>query len=548
MKIALVAILIVLVLGTTFALQRSNFLFSPRANSDDIQNVTLGPEQHVYESKDSGLPDLPYFTMIQNGKPAGVLTTWTGNFSINSPLSEKISSPQSIPGLKGGASTSDFDHNGLWLVGAYKDPNSNIIHGVYHAENYQNTEGAEDRTKYSVGYVKSTDEGKTWQKPANNQILTGYNPPNKVGGADPGSLILRQDNGVWYLYLYYFEHTNVSRTRGITVARAPISESNNPASWKKYYCSTSTSCGFTQPGLGGNFTKVKGLDGQTSVTYNDYLKKYLAISSGSITTNNIAQFKVSEDGLRFTNFAKPLPLGEPYPNKDWIRVYVSQVADDALPGHTGQNFYLYYVTLTMNKETGFPNVPRYTFRRSVSLFDSKAGSLSPIPTVISSPIQAFTPTPTPIISPTPTPVTQGGLLSLQRKYNSDILAHIYDVPNAPKNNDINQAVKEGICCRIWANQVANSVPLYRVNTNTDYFLEASENQIAIAESRGYGNKVVLGYCYNRNNHPAGTVPLYRFNNDSSTDHLYTISDQEKTAVLKLPGWVYEGVVCYVQPN
>lgn len=536
MKIAVVAVLIAAVFGTLFAVQNSKLLFAPRANNNSPTNVIMGPEQLVYQSNSSGLPDLPYFTFFQKDKIVGALVSWTGNYAVPNAFSPEITSINRIPTLAKGKLNTDFDRDGLWLVGAYKDPNSNITHGIYHAENYVNTKNAEDKTNYSAGYVRSFDGGVTWEKPSNNKILDGFDAPGKVGGADPGSVILLEQEGVWYLYVYYFEHTNISETRGTTVARAPIAEAGNPASWNKYYCQTPKRCGFTSPGINGNFTKLPGLEGQTSVAYNDYLKKFLAISGGPMTNRNVAQFKVSSDGLNFTNFGPASPLGPIYPSQNWIRVYVSQVADDKLPGHTGQNFYIYYVTLNMNTSTGFPNAPRYMFRREVTLFDDSVPTFTPSP--------APTKVPTPIVTPTPPPTALGD--NFFRLYNSKIKAHFYTLSaDESKAAQAIDYILEGICCKISKTQGPNTIPLLQVETSTDIFLESNREQIRIAEGLGYKNRKTVGYCFSNTNPPVGTMPLYRFYSSADTDHFYTASETEKDLFLGNKSWAYEGVVCHV---
>jgi hypothetical protein len=43
----------------------------------------------------------------------------------------------------------------------------------------------------------------------------------------------------------------------------------------------------------------------------------------------------------------------------------------------------------------------------------------------------------------------------------------------------------------------------------------------------------------------GDTPLYRFWNESTGDHLYTISDHERTQLIGNPNWIPEGLECYV---
>lgn len=549
MKFAILGVLIVVALATVFGVQNSKLLFNPKAATNNTQEqVLLGPEQIVYSSPTSGLPDLPYFTYLRNNTPVGVFTSDDANFYISNPLSSPISVMTKIQGISKGIKPTDFDQGGIWLIGAYKDPSSNIIHGVYHAENYNNTQNAEDNTIYSIGYIRSLDGGVTWQKPnyPNNQIITGFSADGKVGGADAGSLIpVKEADGKWYFYLYYFEHTNIHETRGTALARAPISEAGNPTSWLKYRCSYKDVCGFKTPGLGGNFTKIPTLDGQSWVTYNDYLNKFLAVNAEPITNRNVVQFKTSTNGIDFTDFGAEQALGSPYPTNA-KRAYVSQLSTEGIPGHTGQRFFLYYVTLTMNSSTGFPNPPRNLFKRKVTLYSGSVltttPTVSPNPTVTKVPTQ----TPTPVLSLIPTMSPISSMNTIKRAYNPTTKAHFYGISgNEESLLTAAGLIQEGNCCELNSTQVANSIPLYRVASDTDYFIEANLSQIQQAELQGFKGRTILGYCYPKTYAPIGTVPLYRFYSGADSDHFYTTSETERAKLLTSPGWVSEGLVCYV---
>lgn len=60
---------------------------------------------------------------------------------------------------------------------------------------------------------------------------------------------------------------------------------------------------------------------------------------------------------------------------------------------------------------------------------------------------------------------------------------------------------------------------------------------------------VAFFAYPEGLQPQGTLPVYRFKSESRQAHFYTISEQEKNAVLSnyADVWAYEGIVWYAHP-
>jgi hypothetical protein len=129
---------------------------------------------------------------------------------------------------------------------------------------------------------------------------------------------------------------------------------------------------------------------------------------------------------------------------------------------------------------------------------------------------------------------------VHRFYNHKTDRHFYTISEEEKQNIlVNHPewgyVYEGVAFYAYLTQVPESVPVYRFyNHNTDnhlYTISETEKQNILVNHPewGYVYEGVAFYVYP--NQVTGTVPLHRFYNTVSDRHFYTISDIEKTTLI-----------------
>lgn len=105
-------------------------------------------------------------------------------------------------------------------------------------------------------------------------------------------------------------------------------------------------------------------------------------------------------------------------------------------------------------------------------------------------------------------------------------------------------IVEGIQAKIFNSQANGTVPLYRYynQSNSDHFYTINFSELGNG-GYGYVSEGITGYVLP--SAQSGYVPLYRYLNTMSGDHFYTTNFSE----LGNGGgvWVYEGIECYVLP-
>ena len=113
-------------------------------------------------------------------------------------------------------------------------------------------------------------------------------------------------------------------------------------------------------------------------------------------------------------------------------------------------------------------------------------------------------------------------------------------------------VYEGVQCKILANQVTGSVPLYQYVRPSNHFYTTNIHEIGtstpgVKGKYGYTSEGIAGYCYPTNR--PGTIPLYRYYKANGSDHFYTTDILEvRTAIygqLGYHGYKSEGIACWV---
>ncbi|GAB2984834.1 hypothetical protein GCM10027076_23790 [Nocardioides montaniterrae] len=370
---------------------------APSAPVASTFEVQLGPEQRL--SGPNGMIDMPYFS---ERNAAGKLVGFSGNTaSYEYPSRGNTSLGKGRVILTKGAKGS-LDGCGAWLSSIYKipvngKPSSHWV-GWYHAEAagpgmHGMCDYANQSTVWRIAYVQSWDSGRTWKKTGypDNKVITQDRKLTGPITGDAGNPRVIAVGG--FLYLFYQAATRDQDMRLLNVARAPIGKRGRPGTWSKYFCQpatdpTVTSCGFTEPGLGGRSTALRNIPPSSRfVIWNSYLDRYIAPSASG--RNGFSLRVADETGVD----SVPLDWGSAaaiYPPvstvsdervDDWtarttrskqLYAYPSFLGSTGDSTTTGQSFYLYYMKIFAGD--GFDR--RNLFRRKVSLRSADGPALN----------------------------------------------------------------------------------------------------------------------------------------------------------------------------
>jgi hypothetical protein len=162
-----------------------------------------------------------------------------------------------------------------------------------------------------------------------------------------------------------------------------------------------------------------------------------------------------------------------------------------------------------------------------------------------------TPIPAPTATATPGPAAQQAL-PLYRLINSKAPEHFYTIDPGERAQLIAGSYRaEATEGRVWNQRIPDTVPLYRLYNNrtgapSRHLLTTSVQERDYLVSQGWvvergPNGIGAGGGYVYLAQAPQTVPLYRWYNPVTDDHLYTIS----TAPAGKNGYKLEGIACYV---
>ena len=272
----------------------------------------------------------------------------------------------------------EFDENYSAPGSVVQDPTlpaGNLIM-LYEAENH--CPGGVNQTAFyaTVGFARSTDNGKTWPAPENG-TLGGANrfpvlaPPNAqpqtattraMGDCLPSGFVDTLDPQGPYLYVVYdFDAGGVAPLSDgkLRVARAKLGGSG-PLSFSKWYQTGSGPGGFTQPGISGLDSGVLpglgctgGFQTMGEISYNDDLGVYLMVYMCQGTTTG-AWYYATATSLALQDWSQPqliqgsqMPVTSPCSaqsgGSSFDGYYPSLVSPGAAAGHTrltGKVFFL----------------------------------------------------------------------------------------------------------------------------------------------------------------------------------------------------------------
>lgn len=227
-----------------------------------------------------------------------------------------------------------------WISSAWVEPHTGKWFATVHVEfRYHSTPARDCHWLRRIGLGTSADQGATWHY--KGDILTSDNPLEPATfpgsfydwGCGDQKLFVDERHGWFYLwYMHAWTHKQTGqRFQSMRVARCRIAERMAPGKWTKWYRGA-----WSQPGLGGHDSDVFINADNTTVTYNRYLKRYLAL--GTLTQGGdylatctnlerqdwtpMEQFSQSLPRLYWYNFALA-PSGERWVTGKTFRLYSS---------------------------------------------------------------------------------------------------------------------------------------------------------------------------------------------------------------------------------
>ncbi len=249
----------------------------------------------------------------------------------------------------------EFDENYAAPGSVVQDPTlpAGNLMMIYEAENHC-PGGTNQHAFYAtVGFARSSDDGKTWPTPgdpARQPVLKGPNaqpttsyPP--MGNAIPSAFVDRAPNGDSYLYVaynYYDGGMAPAADHIIRVARAKLG--TDPLVFEKW-----NNGSFGSPGIGGVdegvLPSIGCTQGMPEITRNDDLGKYLMVFVCHSGSGTGAWYYSTATSLELEDWTTPQmiqgsqgPVTQPCPNlttgglfDGW---YPSLVSPGAEAGHT----------------------------------------------------------------------------------------------------------------------------------------------------------------------------------------------------------------------
>ncbi|HEV8042421.1 MAG TPA: IPT/TIG domain-containing protein [Bryobacteraceae bacterium] len=273
---------------------------------------------------------------------------------------------------------SEFDENYAAPGSVLQDPTlppGNLIM-LYEAENHCPGGVHQGPFYATVGFARSSDNGKTWPAPQNGALggPTRFPviqspepqpsvPHGYVGDAIPSGFVDKSASGDYYLYVAYAYFSTSGES--VRVARAKLGA--DPLTFMKWYNGS-----FSQPGIGGLDSAVTASTGcgsrqQTGaeISYNDDLGLYFLIAkcySGTAGALVGGWYYSTATSLDLEDWTEPqliqnsqYPLTSPCPGQtsgqDFDGYYLATMSPGAAPGHTKLTGYFFFSHVTCELES-----------------------------------------------------------------------------------------------------------------------------------------------------------------------------------------------------
>jgi uncharacterized protein (TIGR03437 family) len=358
----------------SFSVGADQTLTWPNAPGSGKYLVDL-PDEHTtfFPPAIAGGPYLVFASSKVSGTTGGAAvlqTTDLKNFSFATGLgySMQVMAPPVDFTQCNPAYQTEFDENYAAPGSVVQDPTlpaGNLIM-IYESENHC-PGGVNQQPFYAtVGFTRSSDNGKTWPAPENGP-LGGPNrfpvlqtsdpqpssPHPAEGDAIPSAFVDKNASGDYYLFVAYTSHpAPPAKSDGfIRVARAKLGTS--PLGFLKWYNGS-----FSQPGIGGSDTGVmpsagcgngNGRQQMPEISYNDDLGLYLLLFvcvSGPSGSQTAAWYYSTATSLDIQDWTAPQMIsGSLFPvsgpcsadgqsGQQFDGWYPSTISSGAVSGHT----------------------------------------------------------------------------------------------------------------------------------------------------------------------------------------------------------------------
>jgi hypothetical protein len=295
------------------------------------QGFSIGGPEVIYTKgqRSAGGANWPdgNFGVVSNGN--GTYDFYAANSSKTTLTTGTLSNPA---GSKTSVSISGVPKGSFsYLAGGpiFEDPYSGARLMIYHAE-----KGGKGKSFYSMlGMAIATDaEGRNFKDLG---VIVRPNIPSGLAEVGGGSFAIADG----YLNVYFKDWLADGSTAEVAVARAPLAQvvsnalAGQSTAFNKYY-----NGGWSEPAIGGKASYLEAYNfanSWLSVSYNDYLKQYMMVSSQWSGDGGDLYLATSTNGL---NWSARQPLAVD-PGEQFYPTIVGTGAD---PTHSGQSFYVYY--------------------------------------------------------------------------------------------------------------------------------------------------------------------------------------------------------------
>ena len=348
----------------SFSVSSDQTLSYPNTTANSPYLTDL-PDEHttVMPPASAGAPYLIFGASALSGGNSGAVvleTTDLTNFTFATALGysrQVMAAPVPFTQCNPTYQT-EFDGNYAAPGSVVQDPTlppGNLII-IYEAENHC-PGGVHNADFYAtVGFARSSDNGKTWPAPISGpnggparhpalqnsvpQPTTAHGP---LGDAIPSAFVDKNANGDYYLYVIYEDHMDDGTASRLSIARAKLG--GDPLTFLKW-----NSGSFSQPGIGGAdapFLPSGGCTGAQNmgeITRNDDLGLYVALFV--CTGNHVGTWYYSTaTSLDLQDWTVPQPVANSqFPStpacssdgrgQQFDGWYPSSMSPGSAPGHT----------------------------------------------------------------------------------------------------------------------------------------------------------------------------------------------------------------------